>query len=144
MVWPLSMKENLSTDLAHEWGETLNIQRSMEKKWMGEYRDKTISKLILIIPIDLSSKRTRNHFRYFLFFYIYIYIYFEISLLFEKLDNVCRMIKRDTRQGKPCVTYMYICIPKVTLYIPGLEGACDHIRPPPLPYSKRKPSKRPL
>lgn len=32
------MKENLSTDLAHEWGETLNIQRLMEK-WMGEYGD---------------------------------------------------------------------------------------------------------
>lgn len=98
---------------------------------------------ILIIPIDLSWKRMRNRFRLFYLFMHYTYIYIYIDIFFEivwKLDNVCPTIKRHTSQGKPCVTYIHIYIYMHSKgdSIPGLEGACDHIRPPIRKGNRRK------
>lgn len=88
MVWALSMKENLSTDLAHEWGETFKLGNVeyiyIFERLMGKMngtiwglKKKEISKYINNSDSIFPPKRMTKSFSSFLFIYaLYIYIYF--------------------------------------------------------------------
>lgn len=89
MVWALSMKENLSTDLAHEWGETFKLGNVeyiyIFERLMGKMngtiwglKKKEISKYINNSDSIFPPKRMTKSFSSFLFIYtLYIYIYFS-------------------------------------------------------------------
>lgn len=94
MVWALSMKENLSTDLAHEWGETFKLGNVeyiyIFERLMGKMngtiwglKKKEISKYINNSDSIFPPKRIHKIlFVFFIYLYvIHIYIFFEIGLL---------------------------------------------------------------